>query len=470
MGLRNWLKRRKQMKFQTALQEFLGKASEDLAAEGGWSVAGSLLNTRGDSPWTTYSTSEAENLFNTMSIIFACVKKIGDTAPTIPYTVVSYDAAGERVERADHPYLKVFERPNQAMSYSEFLYNVVTHLELTAESYIWKTRNRAGFVDGLWPFPTSWITMEVDRQGIRSHYLVQRGDYRQEIPLDDMIYIHYPDPANPYASAGPTQACIRDTQIDEARAEYLIELLNNMHIPGPILTQKTGWTEPQMAQVRRLLRDKIGKGKRGSPLFIGGEGVSADYKNPLADLDWPGTAGLAETRICSTFEVPPILIHLRSGLERATYSNYETAKKTFYSGKMTSVSQKVADGFSLGLLHAEGEEEFWLEPVFDDVAEMQEDQDSIHERARADWQVGGLTLDEFLEKIGTEVVGGEAGKVRVRPANLVEFTPGEEPDIPDTMPEDEDVEDVEDNEPAPEDEIDTEETVEDEEVEDGEGK
>jgi hypothetical protein len=44
------------------------------------------------------------------------------------------------------------------------------------------------------------------------------------------------------------------------------------------------------------------------------------------------------------------------------------------------------------------------------VTALQEDADAVHARARMDWQAGGLTFDEYRQRIGSEPVGGELGE------------------------------------------------------------
>ncbi len=444
MGLKNWFKKRAERKMKAKLDKaskfimshLSGKDAAQLASEGGWELLGNFGGSkRSESPWIPYSDSRAEQLYELLSIIFANVKKIADTAGVFPYTVMAFDSDGEKEEFPDHPILNLVEHPNDKMSYSEFIFNVVSHLEISGVSYIWKSRNNSGVPDGLWPFPTTWIQEVTNKEGKLLHYQAKRDKFRLDIKMEDMVIIRYPSPGNPLGVAGPTQACFKDAQMDEARADYMIEMMVNMHLPGPVFSSEEAWTEDQMKLMRRNVTDKIGNGKRGKPLFVGGPGSKVEMVDPLSDMDWPGTAGLSETRVCATYEVPPILIHLRSGLDRSTYSNYETAKRAFYQGKMLSVVGKLADAFSLYLLHAEGDVDFWFEAVVDDIPELQEDLTEKHERARADWVSGGLTYDEYLEIIGSEPIGGRDGEMRLLPMGVQPFYPNEElPEPFDTTP------------------------------------
>ena len=147
------------------------------------------------------------------------------------------------------------------------------------------------------------------------------------VPPADMTVVRFPDPAHPGRACGPLMAAARDVQLDDERENYLAEMLANLKAPGLVLYQPDGWTPPQRDAARAVLADTVGRGQRGSPLFLEGESARVDMIAPLKDLDWPGLTSLNETRICATFGVPPIVIGLRSGLEHGTYANFEQAER-----------------------------------------------------------------------------------------------------------------------------------------------
>jgi len=57
-----------------------------------------------------------------------------------------------------------------------------------------------------------------------------------------------------------------------------------------------------------------------------------------------------ESRICSTFGVPPIIVGALVGLKRATYSNYERAEQSFWSETMVPWTQAVRAALQRELL------------------------------------------------------------------------------------------------------------------------
>lgn len=187
-----------------------------------------------------------------------------------------------------------------------------------------------------------------------------------------------------------------------------------------ILKQRQGWTTEQKGNIRKVLEDKLGPGRRGSPLLLSGEDASIEIPNPLADLDWPGLTSLSETRICAAFGVPPIIIHLRSGLERSTYANYAVALKAFYETTMVPIWIMLQESFTKGLLRDEGDEvsSFWYDTS--KVKALQVDEAMLADRAVKLFQGGLITRNKAREMIGEDTLPPEIGDVFVLPAGLIE--------------------------------------------------
>jgi len=433
MGIRSWWRHRRAARDLAKIADGIrGKAMEDLVREGGWDVlarAGDWV--KAEDIWQSYSDAKKERVYRVSSIVFACVRKIAGILPDAAMELGRWDD-DEWSRDPDHPYVDLLRHPNKTQDWRQFDYSFGQHLLLTGKSYVWKRRTtNSGFVSELHAFPTSWVAPRVDAHSKIMHYGGSTGTgVVERIPPEDMMVWRMPDPSSPSAGAGPLGAALRDLQIDDARAAQMIEIMTNTHFAGTVLKQKDSWTTEQMDEMRRILRDVIGPGKRGQPLFVGSEG-EVEFPEPKEDMDWPGTANLSESRICAAYSIPPILLGLRAGLERSTFSNYEESNRSFYQSTMRGYWQDQAGVLEHGLLRAEEDDDGTeVEPNWDDIPQMQEEADKIHERALKDFHGGLITLDRALELIG-EPAADEGGDVRLLPMNLVEFTPG---GAPETVP------------------------------------
>lgn len=409
-------------------------------SQGGWKILEGVQNAFG---WLTAGTIwekklgnlpvQLEQLNAQQSAVYACVRRICTAAQEAPPMIGRRGPDGWE-DLPDHPAASLLAAPNPRMSYAEFLYHYLLHLQLTGETLIWKWRARAGGpVTEMWPVPTSWANPILDpRLGTRIGYTIWLGNGRSPGTIlgEDMLRIHYPDPSSLDLALGPLQAALRDARVDEARQDYQMEMLVNNKRPGMILYQPEDWGPDQKDEVRAVFTQGLGDGNRGRTVFMQGEGAKVDAIPPIAELDWPGLTGLSETRICGCFGVPPIVVGLRAGLEHATYSNYEQALRAFYQGTLVSIWNMLDASLTRGLLRSEpafnGDP---LAEIYHDTSDVRGLQESAVESAdRATKLFAGslITRDEGREMAGLDKLGPErGGDVFVTPISLVESTPGE---------------------------------------------
>jgi HK97 family phage portal protein len=378
----------------------------------GWSNAGEIWAKKLDA-----SVRNLEKLNGQQSAVWACVHRLCLAAQEAPPRIGAESPDGW-TDLPDHPMQALLDAPNPKMSYPEFLNHYLMHLELTGDTRIWKWRNKAGYITELWPVPTSWVTLNAEK-GV---YEIWQGSNKPAIPAlpQDLARIFHPDPSSLTLVLGPLQAALRDVRVDEARQDYQMELLANNKRPGLVLYQPEDWSAEQKEDVRTVFMQNLGDAGRGKTVFMQGEGAKVEPIPPVGELDWPGLTGLSETRICSCFGVPPIVIGLRAGLENATYSNYEQALRAFYEGTMVGLWQLLDAGLTRAFLTDEGETDG--AEIYHDtegVKGLKEDADKRATRAAQLFAGGLCTRNEGREMAGLDSLDA-GGDVFVLPMNLVE--------------------------------------------------
>lgn len=411
-------------KFRAPAPLARGKSTPDPTRSGGWDVLTGMLNrtwSDANEIWKDKSKPELEAVYRVQLLVYACVHRICVALQQAPVKVQR--KKNDAWEDDDQHWLNaVLEQPTPTLSWSEFFWHFASHLELTGESYVWKWRNGLQQIAELWPVPTSWVTACHDTNGRLSHYKVYQGAGKTINVLPrDMIRCIFPDPSNLSTGLGPLQAAIRDVQTDEARADYIIEMLENNRSPGMIVKQLYPWSDEEKDDVRASLNQGLGRGRRGNPLFVSGEGAAIEQSAPLSDLDWPGISNLSETRICAAFGVPPIIIGLRAGLENGTYSNFEQAIKIFFEGTISPLWSMSGASLTRGLLRDEGESSRAIRIHHDtkEVKALQEDQDKKVDRANKAFAGGLVDLDTSRSWIGEPPLPNNEGKFRVLPMGLM---------------------------------------------------
>jgi len=431
VGLFSWLRggsRNDEMKrIRAAVSDVTkGMSISDLEREGGWSLL-DVNWSASENVWDSFSTIELEAAMRASSVIYACVRKIATVAPDVLMEIGMWDGDSWEPD-TKHPDLNLLRQPNSTNDWRMFCWNWIGHLLVTGESWVWKQRNRAGEITSMHAIPSSSVSSVVDKKtGDIRKYSIGTGEDSKPIEVlpDDMFVMLYPDMTYPGNGVGPLQACLRDLQIDNSRAAQMIEILTQMHFAGLVVSQDAPMSSAQKRDIRSRVRDKIGPGKRGDVLFLAGQGAKAEFQRPPADLDWPGTANLSESRICAAFGIPPMLLGLRVGLDAGTFSNWKQAKTAFYQDTMVPIWKWMSSTLERGMYRNEGKEEE-VEPNLDDVPELQEDVDAIHARAREDYHAGLITKNRALEILGEPTIG-KAGDIYALPMNIIETPAGQLP-------------------------------------------
>ncbi|RKZ99111.1 MAG: hypothetical protein DRQ46_00345 [Gammaproteobacteria bacterium] len=406
--------------------------------------------------WGNLSQTEQEVVFKFHAMIYACVRKHMTSFPEANLEIGYYDDEKKWNIVDGMQELEVIQRPNAYLTQTNLYEFDISHMDLTGQSFIWKWFNKAGEVAELWPLPTSWcklipkLTIGSDEQSrFIDHFKVNIPSGKQFTVMPEaMIYRRFVDPQSLVDGIAPMQACYRDFKLDSEKDNYILEMLENMKVPGMILHQPEEFTPTQQNEMRELLAEAVGKGKRGGPLFLTGEGASASFIAPLKDLDWPGLSSMAESHICAAFGVPPLLVHARVAQENSPLSspNLEAAEKIFYRGTMISLWNDFADSMTINLLRIKDPDTNLMFKF--DWSQVKALQADLAELAIAITPIlPYLKVNEVREMFG-KLIDEDQEDIYLRPMALVEVNPSEpEPEVDETtVTEDEHLDGLEDDE------------------------
>lgn len=353
-----------------------------------------------DSIWPGLTINALEAAYSCHPIVRACVDAKAETAAE-PRIELGMEVNQEWKPVKAHPLLDLLEYPNEHMNQTDLIRLLTMRLQLTAWGFGWKMRGaRMGRIAELWPMPSSWVTPIIARQGTSLFSGFRIAGNKDLAPPEDMMVARLMDPCSSTGASAPLQSALHDYWLDKGRENFQAEVLENLKLPGLVMMIE-GLTDAQANALRERLEERFGAGNRGLPLVMRGKG-SMQIPNPMADLDWPGLTHLSETRICTAFGVPPIVIHCRAGLEKATYSNYEQAERAFYRRAMGPLWELLADVLTLHLCRREGEMKLRFRFRYDELPQFTEDRLSAAQRASIMYQ-GGMGIasrDEARAELG----------------------------------------------------------------------
>ena len=351
-------------------------------------------------------------------LVYACIRELSLAASEPRYYIEARNRDNERYEVQGGPMVDLLNKPNPNQDFYAFLDQMVIHLHVTGNVYVYKERSQSGKILSMYLLRPDRVTIKADlKEGVESYeYEIEGNTYT--IPNADVAHMKLINPTNDIYGLSPLQVIAPVINLDLSIIQYAKAFFQNAGVPSGMLKIKRRINNQEEAnQIRHTWRSQFSSPSNFHNLAIMDE--DATYESlgtPITDLALGDLRDTVETRICMAFGVPSILVGAVIGLDRATYANYKEARKTFYSEKMIPLVNRMVRFLNLNL-----ESEFPGESIavdFNNVRSLIDDKDDITKRAVDQYGAGLVTLNEARAVLGLDPV--EDGAVRRMPLNVLE--------------------------------------------------
>lgn len=367
--------------------------------------------------------SHVRNGWDRNELVFACIT---ERATSVPQgTLRPYDALGRRGEPLQaHPLRRLLANPNPLISEYDLFELLILHLDLAGNAFWEKVRDRAGNVVELWPLRPDKIRMVRSKRDVSYRYVVAGGS--RSVPVD-VVHFRYTNPADPLVGCPPMASALRAVSLDNEATDFVKTLLQNHAIPGVIV---------KMADIGEVLDDAVterlkakweqsyGGRNRGKPAFLQTGMDVQELGLNLKDLEFPDLRDVSETRICSVFRVPPMVVGAKVGLEHSTFSNMKEARRAMWEGAILNLQRRIRDTIAAQLLPdlsvgsgTRGFRQVSLRWDNSEVDALRESEADRWNRATEAFRAGGLTVNDYRREIGQPDVDG--GDVFLMPSGVV---------------------------------------------------
>jgi HK97 family phage portal protein len=358
--------------------------------------------------------------------VYACVIARAGGVASAPLKVYQ-EADGDSTEVPDHPLRRLMTRPNPELSEAEWIALTQVLMDATGFAAIQKVRNAFGQVVELWHLRSDWLK-EIKRANRASDWEYRIPDGRKFlIDAADVVIIA----GGPSTDLGPTglspiAVAMREAQVESSLTDFLKMFIDNGAVPRHALVIEDTIDDPAYAEELKAAFTTAYGGVRNwskVALLTGGtklEKVGVD----LDEMAYPELRYLTEAHICSAFGVPPIVANMTVGLEAATYSNYEQARRAFYESTIRSLWDRMEGALTRGLLDEfeDRDSAFSLEFDTSAVPALQDNAQDVWERSRAAALGGLITVNQFQASVGLPGFG-EAGDVLYLPLGVEPIRP-----------------------------------------------
>lgn len=344
------------------------------------------------------------------SIVYSCIRKISSTAPAAALTI-ERTVDGQREVSPNHPLLATFQNPNPHISEFSFKELCHTYMNLIGEVYIIKVgfggRPGRPVKPGELYLPRPDLMHPVPGEKKLLGFVHRSIDGKRTPFLpDEVIHIKYPDPNDQYEGFGrglaPLSAAALLTDVDNKTTVLLKDFFENGAIVSGLLKIKHRITdENEIAQLHKRLRDQYTGDHKWYDMILDAD---ADYQRiglNFNEMALPDLRMLTESRICSVFDVPAILVGAQVGLknEAGFTTAWPEARKALWMDKIIPDNQRIADGLTMGLSNYLQDDEF-VSHDYNKVQVLQENRTAQFDRAVNAWVNDLRTLNESRREMG----------------------------------------------------------------------
>lgn len=347
------------------------------------------------------------------SVVYACISKIATTAPAAAL-VVEREVDGKREIVSDHRLLRAFQNPNPHLSAFAFKELIHTYINLIGEAYIikvgfggkpgWQTRPAELYLprpDLMYPVPGEKKLLGFVHRSL--------DGTRTPFTPEEVIHVKRPNPNDPYEGFGrglsPLSAAATLVDVDNRISVMVKDFFENGAIVAGLLKLKHPITDDDyIGQLHNRLKQQYTGDKHWYDMILDAD---ADYQRIGLNFDemaLPSLRGLTESRICSVFDVPAILVGVQVGLkhEGGFTSSWPEARKALWMDKIMPDNQRIAEGLTLGLANYLEENEF-VGFDYNRIGVLQDNRNEAVKRATEAWLGDLLTQNEARREINAPI-------------------------------------------------------------------
>ena len=344
----------------------------------------------------------AQDGFRRNTIIFSCITEIATSAAEPVLQAMRTTTQGADLLPPTDPLSWLIAHPNPEQSMYEVLSTMATHLHVAGNAYLHKVRARNGQPAQLWLLRPDRVTVQPDRTGMVAQYAFAVNGQPIMLPAADVVHFKmHPDPLDDYYGLSPIAVLARFGDLDNQASDFLRAFFLNAGVPGGLLKFKAGRVgKDERERVRQLWVDQFSTEKGWhAPGVIDADVDYQELGTQPRRMDLSTIWSVTESRMCSVFGVPPILIGAWVGLEHATMANYAEARRSFWEETLSPFYRRLIDTLNMGLASEFGADRL-LQFDFGAVAALQEDRNVTEERALKAWDAGLVTMNQAAVALG----------------------------------------------------------------------
>jgi HK97 family phage portal protein len=275
--------------------------------------------------------------YRTNEVAYACIE-LRSKAVSEPRARVWDKKKEEFLD--DHPLYEFMEEPCPGVSETDFWFAVEMYLCITGfMPWEFDTSNDGSLIN-VWPMMPQYCSFKRGQQQLMRaiQYQPYTGLPAYDIDRSRFVLFSYTDPMYFGLKAlSPTGVLADIIGLDNKITRMVEQFTRNGAFLGGLLKTEQIINETDARFARDRWQEAHGGAENAGQIAVIGKGMGFQTtNNTFREMVFPEVDARSETRICMGYAVPPILVSAKSGMDRATYSNYEQARKAWYEEFVTS--------------------------------------------------------------------------------------------------------------------------------------
>ncbi len=332
-------------------------------------------------------------------IAYLCVRLIADAVASLKLMVFK----GEK-EIKGHDLQRLLKRQNPMTTGPRWWRELVAYHLLAGNAY----------VEAVGPRPTEpprelW-NLRPDRMkvipgvdGMPEAYRYEANGQIRDFPVNlvdgavQLLHVREFHPLHDWYGMSPVEAAARYIDMDNAASDHNLGRLQNGANPSGLVVFKEKLHPDQAKAAEEKIQAKLGGARNAGRIQVVGGG-EWDFKrvgDSNVDMQW--LEGMSETarRICAAWNVPHILVVAGE----STYNNRQSARVELWLHTVLPYFDMLLGDVNPWLQRMYGDDELEIRYDRASIAALEPVRKETREQARADWQAGAITLNEFRAEI-----------------------------------------------------------------------
>jgi HK97 family phage portal protein len=348
--------------------------------------------------------------------VYACIAAIAQNIKTIPMRFFIGPPKDQKL-LANTDITRLFDRPNPAMSCSEFIQAITTYYKLCGEVFILAEREtQQDIPKELWTFNPGRFKHVADKQsGLIIGWVYQVGD--KKIPFDahEIIFFRDFSPYDDYRGLSPLAVAQLSILQDVSAAQYNANFFKNDATPGGVLQAKDPLDEDEFWRIRSQWRSKHeGVDKAHFIALLEG---GLEYKQigiSQKDMDFLEMRKYNREEIMAIFKVAKTELSLYENINKATS---QTMDRVFWTKTLIPVMKTIEDALYNKFLYFLPGGDFYMEFDRTAIDALREDFDTLLGSAQKLFAMG-VPFNNINETLGLGFEAIEGGETGYLPFNL----------------------------------------------------